>query len=247
MCIGYRARAPTPTSPHTHGIRGNTRLYPPCARALAPPTQTLQVHQRRRRRDLCECACIAHASARAHQPPLPARTRPSRKHPNVPPARARAHAPAPPRQRSEPKQRMDTCAAIAIKKRAENGGQNATHFFLCFFTVFFSLFCLRSFFLFSSCSCILFVCLTIYQNPLRDCSITPRSRSDLRPVGARLVLGDPHTADTKSRSSHNRDRRDTACEATPLAERITTARRAPNKKGGILENLGLIRKASCRV
>ena len=157
-----------------------------------------------------------------------------------PRARARAHAPAPPRQRSEPKQRMDTCAAIAIKKRAENGRQNATHFFLCFFTVFFfSLLSPFLFFLFSSCSCILFVCLTIYQNPLRDCSITPRSRSDLRPVGARLVLGDPHTADTKSRSSHNRDRRDTACEATPLAERITTARRAPNKKGGILENLGL--------
>lgn len=132
------------------------------------------------------------------------------------------------------------------KKRAENGRQNATHFFLCFFySLFFSLFCLRSFFLFSSCSCILFVCLTIHQNPLRDCSITPRSRSDLRPVGARLVLGDPHTADTKSRSSHNRDRRDTACEATPLAERITTARRAPNKKGGILENLGLIRCVGC--
>ena len=56
-----------------------------------------------------------------------------------PRARARAHAPAPPRQRSEPKQRMDTCAAIAIKKRAENGRQNATHFFLCFFTVFFFL------------------------------------------------------------------------------------------------------------
>ena len=64
----------------------------------------------------------------------------------------------PPRARSRPRTAQTTLRTQAAhghlrsdryKKRAENGGQNATHCFLCFFLQsFFSLFCLRSFFYF---------------------------------------------------------------------------------------------------
>ena len=134
-----RARAHTNLPAHTRYSRKHPIVPSVRTRARAPhpdPASSSTSASSRLVR-----VCVHCTRERARAPTSPPRTHTAfEETPECTPARARAHAPAPPRQRSEPKQRMDTCAAIAIKKRAENGRQNATHFFLCFFTVFFSLF-----------------------------------------------------------------------------------------------------------
>lgn len=140
VCVHWvpRARAHTNLPAHTRYSRKHPIVPSVRTRARAPhpdPASSSTSASSRLVR-----VCVHCTRERARAPTSPPRTHTAfEETPECTPARARAHAPAPPRQRSEPKQRMDTCAAIAIKKRAENGRQNATHFFLCFF--------LQSFFL----------------------------------------------------------------------------------------------------
>ena len=150
VCVHWvpRARAHTNLPAHTRYSRKHPIVPSVRTRARAPhpdPASSSTSASSRLVR-----VCVHCTRERARAPTSPPRTHTAfEETPECTPARARAHAPAPPRQRSEPKQRMDTCAAIAIKKRAENGRQNATHFFLCFFySLFFSLLSPFLFFIF---------------------------------------------------------------------------------------------------
>ena len=124
VCVHWvpRARAHTNLPAHTRYSRKHPIVPSVRTRARAPhpdPASSSTSASSRLVR-----VCVHCTRERACAPTSPPRTHTAfEETPECTPARARAHAPAPPRQRSEPKQRMDTCAAIAIKSELKTGGK----------------------------------------------------------------------------------------------------------------------------
>ena len=146
VCVHWvpRARAHTNLPAHTRYSRKHPIVPSVRTRARAPhpdPASSSTSASSRLVR-----VCVHCTRERARAPTSPPRTHTAfEETPECTPARARAHAPAPPRQRSEPKQRMDTCAAIAIKSELKTGGKTRPIVSCVFLQSFFSLPCHRSF------------------------------------------------------------------------------------------------------